>query len=81
MNDDALFDQIFIVGKRASVRERAYPTAPVLRAAHAGERLPGHLIRGYGYQGDNQWARVKLPSGAIGYIWSKYGEWEQEATV
>lgn len=78
MNDAALFDRTFVVTVASCVREKAYPTAPIIKAATVGLALPGHMVRGRAHKGDNQWARVALKSGVIGYIWAGFGEWQQE---
>lgn len=68
----------FVVTAHASVRVRPYPTAPIVRACHVGETLPGEPVPGHGYQGSVEWAHVTLPSGVTGYIWSGYGEWRED---
>jgi len=77
MNDALLFDHLFVVTASATVRSHCDPGAPILRAVKLGDRLPAHPVRGTSYKGRPAWARVKLPNGAIGYIWSGYGTWEE----
>jgi hypothetical protein len=78
MSEAPAFDRMFVVEEqRASVRRHAYPTAPIIRSARQGERMPAESVIGRAYKGQPGWARVKLPSGVIGYIWSGYGQWEE----
>jgi len=74
---DRLFDRHFIVtGTGAIVRMGSYPTAPIVRAAPLGLDVPGYPVRGKAHKGNAVWARVKLPSSALGYIWSGMGRFE-----
>jgi len=74
---DRLFDRHFIVtGTGAIVRTGSYPTAPIVRAAPLGLDVPGYPVRGKAHKGNAVWARVKLPSSALGYIWSGMGRFE-----
>lgn len=66
----------FTVTAHTCVRSRPYPTAPIIRAAHVGESLPAERVDGRAYHGSVEWAKVRLPSSAIGYVWSGFGRWE-----
>jgi hypothetical protein len=77
VNDDALFDRVFVVTVPACVvRAATEKTAPIIRGAPVGERMPAHMVRGFAVHSNDAWARVKLPSGVIGYIWTGFGTWE-----
>lgn len=67
----------FTVTAHTCVRSRPYPTALIIRAAHVGESLPAERVAGRAYKGVTEWAKVRLPSSAIGYIWSGCGRWEE----
>jgi len=74
---ERLFDRHFIVtGTGARVRSGAYATAPIMRSAPMGFDVMGHSVMGQTFKGNPRWARVKLPSSAIGYIWSGMGRFE-----
>ena len=78
MNDAALFDRTFVPISSSRVRLQAFASSPIICVVHAGERLAGHMVRGIAHRGANQWARVRLPSGVVGYVWGGYGSWELE---
>lgn len=48
-------------------------SSAVLAQVKAGAQLPAHGVKGSYVQGSNHWARVKLPSGRVGYIWERLG--------
>jgi hypothetical protein len=67
----------FVVTAHTCVRAKPYPTAPIIRAAHVGEALEGERVAGLAHHGSVEWARVTLPSGVTGYVWSGFGEWRE----
>lgn len=58
-------------------RLRARPTTQSARIGQQphGSKLPAHPVRGQALEGDDRWARVKLPTGIIGYIYAPLGVW------
>lgn len=77
MTTAAPFAARFVVTAHTCVRTRPYPTAPIIRACRVDEALEAEKITGHGYKGSVEWARVRLPSSVIGYIWSGFGSWEE----
>jgi len=74
---DRLFDQRFVVtASGAIMRAGCYATAPIIRGAPLGMDLSAYPVSGQTYKGNGRWARVKLPSSVIGYIWSGMGRFE-----
>lgn len=74
---DRLFDQRFVVtGSGAIVRAKTYANAQIIRSAPVGLDVPGYPVKGHSVKGNPVWAKVKLPSGVTGYIWSAMGRFE-----
>jgi hypothetical protein len=57
----------------SNVRAEARVGSAVLTQVAAGSQFPAHPVKGTYVQGSNAWARVKLPSGRVGYIWERLG--------
>lgn len=69
-----LFNRKFRVDTPAA-RVRARPTTQSARIGTliATSTAPAHLVRGQALEGDDRWARVRLPSGVVGYVYAPLG--------
>ncbi len=74
---DRLFDQRFVV-EVSSARVRLGPAVnrQIISFQSQGASLSAHRVIGTPFQGSSDWARVRLPSSVIGYIWAGLGRFE-----
>lgn len=74
---DRLFDGRFVVTSQGAImRSGCYANAPIVRSAPIGMDVSAYAVNGKAHKGNPTWARIELPSGTRGYIWSGMGRFE-----
>lgn len=69
-----LFTRRFVtIADVSNVREAPRVSSAVLTTTRRGASMPAHPVRGTVVQGRNDWVRVRLPSGRMGYMWEGLG--------